>query len=401
MEQIITSLLDQDLYKLSMGNAVFRLFPDVNVRYQFIDRGNTDWPDGFVDHLRDEIRAYCELEFAMDEIEFLRRKCPYLSSHYLEWLSGFRPSHDEVRVGFEDGKLQVEIEGPWYRTIYWEVPLMAMISELRYKLDPAISDGMLDYSREVHKAKLLKEIGAPYSDFGTRRRFSKKNHRRVVDFLRAYTSANFQGTSNVALAKEFDLQPMGTMAHEWIMFHGAAYGLADATQRALENWVNVYDGKLGIALTDTFTTEFFFRKVDRDMALLYDGLRHDSGDPIEFAYRAVDWYRQHDVDPRRKRIVFSDGLNVDAVRRIYSDRIIGVAEGGSIDASFGIGTNLTNDLGVPPMNMVIKMTGVDVAGRGVFKPAVKLSDVRGKHTGDKKAVEDCERGVVFFTEGHR
>jgi len=381
-DPIITSLLDNDLYKFSMQNAVFRLFPDACVEYSFIDRGQTKWsPMG--ESLKDQIQAYCELQFAEAEIDFLRRKCPYLSKHYLEWLQGYRPDPDEVSLKWDGSLRNLTVRGPWYRTILWEVPLMAMISEQYYRSDPQMDGKILDRSRDIEKARRMGRI-APYSDFGTRRRFSRENHERIVQIHKKHGGRRFQGTSNVWMAMKYDLDPRGTMAHEWIMFHAAAYGYRSANEMALRNWYDVYKGELGIALTDTYTSLRFFRDMDVDLAQIYDGLRHDSGDPIAFAYEAADFYIENGIQPSSKKIVFSDGLTVDRAEEIYE------ACKGVTKPSFGIGTHFTNDLGVPALNMVIKMTKASLEGEDYFIPTVKLSDVSGKHTGSKESVYSCK-----------
>jgi len=379
---IITSLLDTDLYKISMGQAVFRLFPDAWVEYKFINRGKTKWGPHFVERLKDQILAYCELKFAKEEIQFLRMRCPYLSRLYLEWLQNYQPDPGEVKIVGEGGNfVELRIVGPWYRTIFWEVPLMAMISEQHY-LSQGVEHARFDDDFDIAKAKAMGKL-APYSDFGTRRRYSRQNHHRIVGIHKEHGGENFQGTSNVWMAKEYDLMPIGTMAHEWIMFHGAVYGYAHANAVALNNWYSIYNHNLSIALTDTYTTKRFFQEFTDGMAWKFDGLRHDSGEPEYFADLAIQFYRGTGVDPTTKKIVFSDGLNVGRAHEIHSYC------GGRIQDSYGIGTNFTNDVGVDPLNIVIKLSQVSDGGGFMF-PAVKLSDVAGKHTGSKEAVQACK-----------
>ncbi len=385
MQPIITSLLDQDQYKFAMQNAVFRLFPDAQVEYRFINRGENAWPKNFLEELDEQILAFCELRFTEEEIYFLRVNCPYLSPTYLEWLQSYKPDPGEVYTGThtEKGFTELFISGPWRRTILWEVPLMAMISELYFKMidvpDPYYTD---EGHRDIKKAQWLSEI-APYSDFGTRRRYSKANHSRIVRIHKEHGGENFQGTSNVALAMQYDLHPIGTMAHEWVMAHAAFYGYSVANATAMNNWYLTYNQRLSIALTDTYTTDRFFRDFDDRLAEQFDGLRQDSGSPEDFADRAIQFYSDSGVNPQKKKIVFSDGLNVARVASIHKHCA------GRIQDSYGIGTNLTNDVGVKPLNMVIKMVRASLGRGKEMRDTVKLSDVYGKHTGKASAIEAC------------
>ena len=218
------------------------------------------------------------------------------------------------------------------------------------------------------------------ADFGTRRRRSYEIHRLVIENLHDV----LVGTSNVHLAEQFDITPIGTHAHEWFMFHGAKYGYQSATYKSLEKWSDTYRGSLGIALTDTYTTDVFLQDFDMYFAKLFDGVRHDSGDPIEFGEKIIEHYKSLGIDPMSKTIVFSDGLNVPKAVEITEHFR------NKIKTSFGIGTNLTNDTGVIPLNMVIKLSGIyDRNSRKIH--AVKLSDNVGKNTSDsQEAIENCK-----------
>jgi nicotinate phosphoribosyltransferase len=223
-------------------------------------------------------------------------------------------------------------------------------------------------------------LGTTVADFGTRRRHSYKTHKVVVETLKKASIKCFVGSSNVHLALINGVKPIGTHAHEWFMFHAAQYGYKMANLKGLENWVNVYQGDLGIALSDTFTTESFFRQFNKMFSKLFDGVRQDSGDPISFADKTINHYKQNGIDPLSKTIIFSDSLNYDKVEEITK------ACSGRIGISFGIGTNFTNDVGVKPMNMVIKMVEASPEGEE-WIPVIKLSDEKGKHTGSKEAIE--------------
>lgn len=383
--QIIKSLLDNDLYKLTMQNAVVNLFPHSKVRYQFINRGGTQFPDGFAEKLRKEISKMADLRLTDDEKKFLKEKCYFLPPTYIDFLAGYKFDPSEIGVIQHGGDLQLSIEGYWYRTILWEVPLMALISELYFKMSdeqPYEENKIKDIVRK--KAVKYNMLGIKIADFGTRRRYSFENHDRVVKALTNYGKASLTGTSNVYFAKKYGLTPIGTHAHEWFMFHAAKFGCKMANELALENWVNVYRGNLGIALSDTFTTDVFFRSFDTKFAKLFDGVRHDSGDPLEFADKTIAHYQKIKINPQSKVIVFSDGLNPETVEKITKHCR------GRIGMSFGIGTNFTNDVGVKPLNIVIKITEAKPEGQ-TWIPTVKLSDVPGKHTGKKSAIETIKK----------
>lgn len=390
-KRIITSILDNDFYKFTMQNAVIKLFPYAKAKYSFINRGETPFPTGFSDVLRNEIDKLSTLKLTREEKRFLRKNCPYLDPTYLDFLAGYRYDPREVKIWQEEGELKVHIEGNWYRTILWEVPLMSLISELYYR-----ETGKRRLPDEevvkIARDKILhyKDLGVQIADFGTRRRHSYEVHRMIVETLQKYGGSTFTGTSNVALAHEFDTKPIGTHAHEWFMFHAARYGFKMSNIVALENWVDVYRGDLGIALSDTYTTEVFFESFDKKFSKLFDGVRHDSGDPIEFAEATIAHYKSLNIDPLSKTIIFSDGLNPDKV-----DRIAQYCRG-RIGMSFGIGTNFTNDVGLNPLNIVIKMYEA-LPEKGNWTGVVKLSDVRGKYTGEPEMI-DLAKKVLSIEE---
>jgi len=367
-----------------MQNAVIKLFPRAKVRYKFINRGNTEFPDGFAEKLRAEIQNMSKLKLRADEKKFLSDRCYYLDPTYIDFLSGFRFNSSEVGVIQTGSKLEISIEGYWYRTILWEVPLMALISELYFKLTKQAiysENKIIDITRR--KAVNYNNLAVKVADFGTRRRYSFENHDRVVKALLDYGKRSFTGTSNVYLAKKHNTIPIGTHAHEWFMFMAAKFGYKMANKLALEYWVDVYRGDLGIALSDTFTTDIFFRSFDTKFAKLFDGVRQDSGDPIEFAQKTIEHYRRLNIDPSSKVIVFSDALNPEKVEKI-ADCCRNI-----LKISFGIGTNFTNDVGVKPLNIVIKMTDAKPEGQA-WMPTIKLSDSEGKHLGDSDSLKLCK-----------
>ena len=392
---MLTSLLDNDFYKITMQNAVIKRFPYAHARYAFINRGEHAFPEGFGEALRGEVDRMATLRLSDEEKRYLQTTCPYLDPTYLDFLAGFRYDPSEVTIEQQGSELSVVIEGPWYRTILWEVPLMAVISELWYQLRGVAvtkEDEALIEQRTREKIELYRQHGLKIAEFGTRRRFSFAVHDRVVQALRYYGGEAFSGTSNVLLAMRHGVKPIGTHAHEWFMFHGARFGFKMANSLALEHWVDVYRGDLGIALTDTFTTRAFFESFDKKFAKLFDGVRHDSGDPIEFADATMAHYQRLGINPLSKTIIFSDALTPEKVERIRSFCQ------GRIGMAFGIGTNFTNDIGVAPMNMVIKMVEARPEGQG-WLPVVKLSDVPTKHTGDPEMIALAKRILSLGGKG--
>lgn len=362
-------------------NAIQKKFPDAEVAYRFIDRGNTVFPPGFAEALRREVESMAHLSLSGEAEQFMRKRCYYFDAVFFDLLKGFRYNPQEVKIIQEGGKLDVEIRGLWYRTVLWEVPLMAMISELYFQMTGQEASGVEE--RAKLKGEAFATLGAEISEFGTRRRFSFEVQDRVMGVLREQMGHFLNGTSNVYMAMKYDLIPMGTHPHEWFMYHGAHYGYRAANAQALENWVDVYDGYLGIALTDTYTSDNFFSSFTTKYAKLFDGLRWDSGDPLEFTEKALRHYRRNRIDPRSKTIVYSDSLNLEDVKKIQT------FIHGRIHDVYGIGTYLTNDVGVKPLNMVIKLFECKPKGFSSFLPAVKLSDVPGKHTGDPAEIDLC------------
>lgn len=392
MEPIIRSILDTDLYKLTQQQAVLfgRFgginFQDIDVEYAFINRGGTEFPKKFGgshyndgNFLQEQIASLSDLKLTDREYRWLKENCPYLKRGYLDYLRGFRFKTEQVKVEQSGGILNLRIRGPWYETIAFEVMVMAIISELYFRLNDAIPQDNI--KRAIEKAKLVKAAGLPLADFGTRRRFSYDVQDEVVGVLAKEAGPTFIGSSNVHLAMKHGVKAIGTHAHEFFMAHAALFGYPLANRHALNAWADEYQGDLGIALTDTFTTDVFFQQFDKRLSKLFDGCRHDSGDCLVFARKAIDHYNRMGIDPLSKTIVFSDGLTVEKAIEVQKFCK------GKIKCSFGIGTSLSNDVGHKPLNMVIKL--VKVNGRDV----VKLSDVPGKETGTTLEIEQCKRAL--------
>lgn len=380
---IIKHFSDNDLYKFTTMYAIQKLYPHAKVRYKFFNRANTTFPDGFAEALRKEIKNMATLRLSAEEESFLRAKCYYFDPVFIDFLKGYVYNPDEVNIQQSGGKLELSIEGYWYRTVLWEVPLMALISELFFKLTGQIATDV--EIKATHKAKELAKLKAKFSDFGTRRRFSFDVHDQVVSTLKEHSGEHLTGSSNVYFAMKHQLTPIGTHPHEWFMYHGAHYGYRKANFESLKAWTQVYKGNLGIALTDTYTSDNFFDNFELQHAKLFDGLRWDSGDPIEFTKKALDYYKRHNIESLSKTIVYSDSLNLETVARIKS------YVSGKINDAYGIGTYFTNDVGVKPLNMVIKLTEAAIDECSDYYPTVKLSDVQGKNTGIDSEIQLCKQ----------
>jgi len=376
---IIKHFTDNDLYKFTVMMAIQKLYPWAYVRYEFINRGEADFPEGFAEELKKEVDAMANLKMTKIEKEFIIRRCYFFDPVFIDFLEGYQYNPDEVHIEQEGGELKVWIEGYWYRTVLWEVPLLAIISELYFKMKEVEPREIKEKS--IEKAFQLRQMETDFSDFGTRRRFSYDVHDQVVSYLKMYSNKFFKGTSNVYLAMKYDTIPIGTMPHEWFMFHGAIYGYRAANAKALEAWVDAYQGSLGITLTDTYTTDIFYQQFSLKQAKLFDGVRWDSGDPLAFTDQTIEFYEQNRIDPLSKTIVYSDSLNLERVREIKA------YVNGRIHDAYGIGTFFTNDVGAKPLNMVIKLSQVKFDGQHKFQYAVKLSDAPGKHTGNVEEIE--------------
>ena len=376
----LKSILDNDFYKFTMQCAVVKLFPNNVVKYQFINRGKHVFPPDFGENLREIVDKMADLQLSKHEKNFLKTTCPYLDLPYLDFLEGYRYDPNEVIIEQNASDINVYVEGLWYRTILWEVPLLALISELHYEMSHLERDSNEDVIQNtLEKAQKLHDLGVNYAEFGTRRRHSYEVQNLVVSALNNKENTTFIGSSNVHLAMKYKVKPIGTHAHEWFMFHAAEYGFKMCNKIALEHWVDVFRGDLGVALSDTYTTDVFFQQFDKKFSKLFDGVRHDSGDPLEFADKTIKHYESNGINPLYKYIIFSDGLNLEKVAEItnYCRGRIGI--------SFGIGTNLTNDVGLRPMNIVMKL--MSVKSNDNWIPTVKLSDEHGKYTGDPKMIQ--------------
>ncbi len=382
---IIKYFTDNDLYKFTTMYAIQKLYPWARVKYRFIDRAETRFPDGFADKLKHEIASMSNLALSAEEEAFMRKRCYYFDPVFIDFLKGYRFNADEVTINQNGGKLDILVEGYWFRTVLWEVPIMAIISELYFKMTGQVPENV--ESKAGQKARELANMKAVFSEFGTRRRFSFDVHERVLSSLQEHSEGFLSGTSNLYLAMKYKLTPIGTHPHEWFMYHAAHFGYRSANYQALRAWANVYNGALGIALTDTFTTDNFFESFELKYAKLFDGLRWDSGDPILFTEKAIRFYEKNRIDVQSKTIVYSDSLNLETVKQIKT------FVGGKVKDVYGIGTYFTNDVGVKPLNMVIKLTHAADNPNKAYIPTIKLSDVPGKNTGDSKEINLCKTAL--------
>jgi len=370
---IIQSMLDTDFYKLTMMQAVLHNYPNTDVEWSFKCRNKEDLTP-YLPEIRRQIDSLADIALTEDQARYLE-KIPYIKPDFVRFLTLFRFNPRYVNIKIEKGELEIKIRGPWLQVILFEIPILAIVSEIRNRF--VYGDVQLEQATEQLYKKLdfLDSYATPeelksfhLADFGTRRRFSYKVQENIVEILKKDFKGVFVGTSNVHLASEKNIAPIGTMAHEWLMPHQQiGCRLIDSQKAALETWVQEYRGELGIALTDVITTDAFLKDFDLYFAKLFDGLRHDSGDPIVFAEKCIKHYESLKIDPKTKTLVFSDGLNFK--KAIDIQRAIG----GRIKTSFGIGTSLTCDIpGVEPMNIVIKMTSCN------GQPVAKISDSQGK-----------------------
>ncbi len=380
---IIRSILDTDLYKFTTSYAYSKLFPRAFGEFEFVDRNNLHFPAGFDKLVRRELESMANLFLTKEEELFLKNKLPYLPPTYIDFLKGYRFDPAEVEVEMTDGKLSIRSSGLLYRITFWETPILAIVSELYFKEMGVTPDVEYMERRLIEKATLMREHGIVFSLFGMRRRFSFGVEDRITELLKLHSGSNFFGTSNVYLAYKHNLNPSGTHPHEWVQFHGSIYGYKMANYMAMENWINVYDGDLGTVLTDTFTTDVFLRNFSKKHAALFTSLRQDSGDPFAFTDKAIRRYEELRINPKLKYIVFSDSLDVEKALNIKNYC------GDKIGASFGIGTNLTNDVGNEnvPLNIVMKLFRCKMTEKESWQHCIKLSDVDGKHTGSPDEIK--------------
>lgn len=369
---IIQSLLDTDLYKFTMQQSMFRRYGDVHARMAFRCRSEEPLQVS-ADELREQCAALGELQLTAEELEWLAA-LPFISSEFIDYLRTFRLNPDQLSIWNDDkGELHIEAEGNWAEITHFEIYVLALVSELHGRKNAgsneAAGERRLNDKLAYLKDSLATDADSSFRlvDFGTRRRYSRAWHARVVERLAKELPGLFMGTSNMHLARTLGLKPVGTMAHEWLQSHQAlGDSLLSFQKEALAVWLEEYGNQLGIALTDTISMQAFLRDFDEDLANAYWGIRHDSGDPIHWGEQALEHYRKLGIDAREKQLVFSDKLDFVTALDIHRHFA------GKVNVSFGIGTYLTNDMGVKAPNIVMKLIEVN------DRPVAKLSDNPGK-----------------------
>ncbi len=376
LERIINSLLETDLYKFSMGQAIYHQFPSYKTTWDFKCR-NKDvfFTEEMVEEIRDQIKAYCELKFSEEELGYLDN-IKWIKGSYIDFLRIWNPRYEDFEITNEgECGLSIETKGTWINTSMYEIPTLAIVNEVYFRMGHNY-EVLLESYKERLEEKVGKLVNGEYnlgafSEFGLRRRLSSEAQELAVKTLKDTTlkDSAFVGTSNVYLAKKYNLKPVGTMAHEWIMCVGQGnhkHNPAYSNWYALDAWVKEYGVLNGTALTDAITTDCFLRDFQLTYATLFSGVRHDSGDPFEWGEKMIKHYEDLGIDAKTKTLLFSDSLDFERASKLYE------YFSGRAKVAFGIGTYISNDTDVKPLNIVMKTTacnGMDVA---------KISDVEGK-----------------------
>ena len=384
----INSILHNDLYKFSMSNYYIQNFPEASGTFTFHDRNNTEYDKTFVKILKDEFSHLSKLFLQKNEFDWAVKTIPYIPQFYWEWLRSFRYEPNKINIWLDSSKhLHIEVTDKMYKVTFYEIPILATVSALYhvykhhgYQLKQEIEEALI--SGLDHKIEIAKDHNLFFADFGMRRAYNTLTEEFVVKYLKE-NCPTFVGTSTVSLAMKYGVKPIGTMEHECFMFQAAIHSPKDANFMVMENWVKVYDGNLGTVLTDTYTVDTFLRNFSMKLAKLYDGVRHDSGDPFEFGDKMIAKYKSYGIDPMSKTIVFSDGLDFEKAAEIKE------YFAGRIKTTFGTGTNLTCDFpGIKPLNIVMKLKECRVNDRQPVYGCVKLSDVTSKSIGTPEDIEN-------------
>ena len=384
---MILSILDTDLYKFSTSNAYFQLYPLAEGTFKFNDRAAEVYDAGFLEEFKKELRGLEALRLTEEEFAYVTGRIRYIHRNYWEWLRGFHFEADKVQASLDsDGHLQIEVTDLLYKVTLYEVPLLAIVAELRNRfkgieLDKEKALALLDDKLEFANAN-----GLVFSEFGTRRRFSADLHDSIVAHLKDRCKV-CSGTSNVYFAMKYGLTPIGTFPHEWVMFHSGVFGYKRANYLSLEDWITVYDGALGTALIDTFTTKSFLRTLTMKQAKLLDGFRQDSGDERVVGDAIIARLEEFGIDPRTKIIVFSNALNFPKYKEVMD------YFRGRVKVSAGIGTNITCDPGIPgykAANIVMKLSRCRISAKDPWEKVIKISDDTGKHMGEDHEFEIAE-----------
>ena len=393
------SLLDQDFYTYTVGQTIFQSGMSHDVVYKFYDRQQRIKYKDVIETLHEYVEHISTLRYTPDELEYLRQ---WLSPNYVQWLSNFRYNPKQIKFYNQNGLLGIKMKGKWNEAIFWEVPILAAVSEIFYKTQDSFfrtfSEETWLSADKLNKLKAV-DINQPFIEGGTRRRRSFNVQDAVLYGLQSKCHTNKMiGTSNVYFAKKYDFKPVGTMSHQWPMAHVALYGLDKGMKKAKRIWQVLNEDNPGFFLTDTYTTEDFLSRLTAYEARHFDGFRQDSGDPIKIAHMICDKYRELGISPHRKQLVFSDSLTIDKVRHICNyirdnSRDYLQRSKLDIDPIFMIGTHFTNDYEDQALNIVIKLHKIKLAKYYDWKYCVKLSDDYGKHTGNKKTCSTLLRQI--------
>lgn len=391
MEFILNHFTDNDLYTFTCQYYILEKYPRAEVEYTFFDRNGTRYPEGFADMLREQLDHMKDVTITDEEVEFMTRKCIYLPLWYFTFLRGYRFNPGELDIRQDDeGHLEIKIKGKWFSTIMWEMPILSCISELSHRLNGDFGkyDAAVEEAKARSKMQQILSNGLKLGDMGTRRRFSFDHQNLVVRTMKEEYDKSlpcegvFIGTSNVWFAMKHGCTPLGTMSHQLISFEENVSGVFECNFNVMRKFSDVYDGDNGIYLYDCFGDDVFFSNLSKRMAMMYKGLRVDSGDEFEQIEKIVSKYEALGIDPATKQVVFSNGLNIEKAIAIhkYCD--------GRLQDSYGIGTFLTCDVdGCEPMNIVVKLTKGRITESREWHDCVKLSCNLGKTLGNKRKCE--------------
>ena len=387
MKQIINHFTDNDLYTFSCQYYIMQQYPRAEVEYTFIDRNNTVYPEGFDKLLQQQVDYMRNVIITDEEIEFMTTRCVWLPVWYFIFLRGYRFNPGEVEISQdEEGHLSIRIVGKWFSTIMWEMPLLSCISEIIHILngDDEKYDIETERQKVVEKSEKIFSSGLVLGDMGTRRRFSYEHQKMVLETMaEVYRSKRwegiFTGTSNVYLAMLLDLKPLGTLSHQIISFEENVSGVFECNYSVMKKFSDVYDGNNGIYLYDCFGDELFFKNLSKRMAMMYSGLRIDSGVEEEQTEKIIEKYISLGIDPTTKQVVYSNGLDIDRCIEIHRYC------NGRVQDSYGVGTNLMCDIDdVRPSNIVIKLTKCRITEAREWHNCIKLSCDKGKMLGNPK-----------------
>ena len=386
MKQLIRHFTDNDLYTFTCQYYILKQYPRAEVEYTFFDRNHEKFPAGFAELLQEQVDYMKDVVITEEEIRFMASRCVWLPLWYFTFLRGYRFNPAEVTIKQDaEGYLEIKVKGKWFSTIMWEMPLLSSISELMHILRGDIDryDAALEEKRAEEKTVEILENGLILGDMGTRRRLSFDHQEMVIRTMKKVADSRtwpgkFTGTSNVWLAMKYDCIPLGTMSHQLISFEENVSGLFECNFNVMKKFSDVYDGDNGIYLYDCFGDKVFFSNLSKRMAMMYKGLRVDSGDEFEQTEKIIAKYKDLGIDPATKQVVFSNGLDIDKAIEIHKYCA------GRVQDSYGVGTFLTCDVtGADPMNIVIKLTRGRITESRVWHECIKLSCNPTKALGDE------------------